>query len=180
MKAKTKRHHKTPTNRVVQFEDLPIQLRSALAIALTEELGLGNPQEYSTPSSSSKFRKICRAVVEGDISTLTKEIDFAFDVNRTEIAFNVTLLHAAAIWGQVEAAKHLLKAGAKIDAQDLEGVTPLYQAVRKGHHAVVEFLLEQGAAPNLSPRGGGSPLGLAIHRNDFVAAKLLRKYGAKQ
>jgi ankyrin repeat protein len=58
-----------------------------------------------------------------------------------------TALHFAAISGRLDAVRWLLEHGAALDAHDDEfGMTPLAWANEKGRHAVVDFLLAQGAS----------------------------------
>jgi ankyrin repeat protein len=77
-------------------------------------------------------------------------------------------LHAAARWGQAEAARLLLEAGADVDATDDHGNTPLSTAVyeyRDENHEpyvrVLDVLLEHDADPNKKNRHGVSPRSLA-------------------
>lgn len=56
-----------------------------------------------------------------------------------------TPLHIMAIWGDVEAARVLLDAGAEIDALGEEDHTPLHEAIHQGHIEMVRFLVARGA-----------------------------------
>jgi ankyrin repeat protein len=56
-----------------------------------------------------------------------------------------TPLHIVAIWGDVEAAKVLLDAGADIDALGEEDHTPLHEAIHLGHIEMVRLLVGRGA-----------------------------------
>lgn len=55
-----------------------------------------------------------------------------------------TALHCAVVGGQAEAARVLLKRGAKVDAKSANGNTPLHSAVAHSHE-LVRLLLENGA-----------------------------------
>jgi ankyrin repeat protein len=50
-----------------------------------------------------------------------------------------TALHKAALAGDAERVKELLKKGADPNAQDKDGYTPLHKAAEKGHVEVVNF-----------------------------------------
>jgi ankyrin repeat protein len=62
-------------------------------------------------------------------------------------------------------AKALLEAGVDVDQRDpATGKTALHIAVERGHGAVVEFLIRQGASSTAESRSGETPLGLADDR----------------
>merc|ERR1712050_336326 len=55
-------------------------------------------------------------------------------------------LHYASDYGQLDIVKYLCSKGAKLDAPDKHGISPLLAAVWEGHTACVQFPLEQGAS----------------------------------
>jgi uncharacterized protein len=59
--------------------------------------------------------------------------------------FGTTPLHIVAIWGDIEAARVLLDAGAEIDVPAEEDCTALHEAINQGHFEMVEFLVSRGA-----------------------------------
>lgn len=63
---------------------------------------------------------------------------------------------------QVAMIRLLLKGGAKVDAQDKNGATPLHRAVRTRCAAAVECLLEGGADPTIRNKPGSTPFHLAV------------------
>ncbi|CAM9927306.1 unnamed protein product, partial [Laminaria digitata] len=68
-----------------------------------------------------------------------------------------TALHWAAIAGSQAAARALTSAGARIDALDAYGWTPLQYACNNGHGGVVVFLLLKGACAQKGPTGQRDP-----------------------
>jgi ankyrin repeat protein len=72
-----------------------------------------------------------------------------------------TDLHKAALEGDVERVKELLKKGTGPNAQDEKGRTPLHIAAYKGHVDVVKLLLVYGADPTVKDKDGKTPLDLA-------------------
>jgi len=74
--------------------------------------------------------------------------------------FGTTPLHIAATWGDCEAIRMLVEAGADLDAQGEYGFTPLMEAVSQGNGDAVRLLVELGAAP-LANEEGLSPSGFA-------------------
>ncbi|PWU15581.1 MAG: hypothetical protein C5B50_15215 [Verrucomicrobia bacterium] len=63
---------------------------------------------------------------------------------------------------QVETIRCLLKAGAKINAQDKNGATPLHRAVRTRGAEAVRCLLDAGCDPLLKNRPGSTACHLAV------------------
>jgi ankyrin repeat protein len=81
-------------------------------------------------------------------------------------------LHIAAIYGNHHCARALLAAGARLDAEDDEGQTPLLSAVSFGHSDVVELLLAEGADPAKRDKMGrtgecSSHRGVNMNHNDI-------------
>src|SRR5450432_3491612 len=64
-------------------------------------------------------------------------------------SFGDTPLHIVAIWGDLEAARVLIEAGAEVDARGEHRFTPLHEAVSQGKIEVADFLLKHGANPRL-------------------------------
>ncbi len=63
---------------------------------------------------------------------------------------------------QVKTIRCLLDAGAKIDAQDKNGATPLHRAVRTRCSAAVQYFLKSGSDPNLRNKSGSTAFHLAV------------------
>jgi hypothetical protein len=63
---------------------------------------------------------------------------------------------------QLETIRCLLEAGARIDAQDKNGATPLHRAVRTRCAAAVQLFLEKGCDPSLRNKSGSTPFHLAV------------------
>jgi ankyrin repeat protein len=74
-----------------------------------------------------------------------------------------TPLHRAAIWGRPqEVAQLLLDHGADVNAQEGDRWTALHLAAQRGHHRVVEVLLERGADPHARTNEGKTPFQVAL------------------
>ena len=63
---------------------------------------------------------------------------------------------------QVDTLRCLLDAGARINAQDKNGATPLHRAVRTRGAEAVRFLLKAGSDPSLKNKPGSTPFHLAV------------------
>ncbi|KAK8060972.1 hypothetical protein PG996_010902 [Apiospora saccharicola] len=88
-----------------------------------------------------------------------------------------TPAHSACAWGDLEALRALVDAGANIHLQDEHYATPLHDAAGRGHATIVVYLLECGADPVAFNRKGYSPLHLAIDaRSEAVVRILLRHH----
>ena len=75
----------------------------------------------------------------------------------------------------VKQAETLLAHRANVNAQDIDGFSPLASAAVHGHLALVELLLAHGADVNLANKDGESPLSLAVN-NESIAKILLKAH----
>jgi ankyrin repeat protein len=82
------------------------------------------------------------------------------DVNQRGI-FGNTPLKVVAVWGDADAVRLLLDAGANINDRLEDGYTPLHHAASQGHLDVVRLLCERGAAADIEDDDGQTPLGIA-------------------
>ena len=80
--------------------------------------------------------------------------------------------------GSLGMAKLLVSKGARIDAMNDYGATPLYDAVHRGLSEVVAFLLQNGADPNVKDEVGQSVLERALVVRDEKSAISLIQSGA--
>jgi ankyrin repeat protein len=101
------------------------------------------------------------------------------DVNAAQ-GDGMTALHWAATHGDVDAARMLMSAGARVEAMTRNGnYTPLHLAARAGTAAVVKALLEAGANPNAkTTSGGASPLHFAAAQGSADVVNALLDKGA--
>src|SRR5262245_17599430 len=72
-----------------------------------------------------------------------------------------TALHIVAKWGDEEAVRALVAAGAEIDKVGEDDNTPLHYAAMMGHAGVVKALIDLGASP-ARDRYGNAPSDLAV------------------
>jgi ankyrin repeat protein len=91
-----------------------------------------------------------------------------------------TALHLAAFFGQPEAARTLLDAGADPHAvaRNSMRVQPLHSAVAARNLEAAHLLLDAGADPNVSQQDEFTPLDGAIQNEDVAMEQLLRDHGA--
>jgi cytohesin len=84
----------------------------------------------------------------------------------------------AAEFGNIEAVKQHLAAGADVNAKGFEGWTPLYDAAERGRKEIVELLLAKGANVNAKIEDGRTPLHRAAREGHKEVAELLITKGA--
>ena len=72
-----------------------------------------------------------------------------------------------------------MKRGAKINAKDTEGGTPLMVAVKGGDLSIVNGLLAYGADPNIQDNDGWTAAMHAVRGNDPKIMRLLGKFKTK-
>ena len=87
-------------------------------------------------------------------------------------------LHWACALGRLEIVRALLRGGARLEAMDSEGKTPLLVSGHTGHAPVVRALLEAGASLLATDSFGNSALHLAAFQGHVAAVHLLLEAGA--
>jgi uncharacterized protein len=99
---------------------------------------------------------------KGDVARVRALIREGEDVSLADRR-GMTPLHFAAQERQLEVAEVLLAAGARLDAQDEHGNSPLFTAAfnAAGDGALITLLRAAGADPWLVNRHGQTPVGLA-------------------
>ncbi len=90
---------------------------------------------------------------------------------------NTPLHFAVENEGKEDLAAVLLEYGADVNAENVDGETPLYWAVRSGTELSMAILLNHGADPNKASREG-TPINRAILTNNDQKAALLLEWGA--
>ena len=86
----------------------------------------------------------------------------------------VTPLHIASYSGRIDLVTTLLNNKAEIDSTDnIDKATPLIRAIQKGHHDIVETLLESGANPDTEMNDHWTPLLIAANAGEYNIVKTL-------
>jgi len=115
---------------------------------------------------------------------IQEAIDAGHDINAADNADKWTILHYALVAltpPEVEVVRVLLKNGAKVNALEKRGWTPLHFAARSAPLEVIEMLLTAGADPNLPRQDGVTPLHESILRKrvDFDIVKIMLRAGGR-
>ena len=124
-----------------------------------------------------EFHELVWLIANSDLEELQTQLASGLDPNICDES-NRPLLHWAAQEGNVASLKCLLDRGAKIDAQDSLGFTPLSVAAGEDEDGLTgktAFLLERGASPNIRIHSceNGTVLHLAASWGWFGIIKLL-------
>ncbi|KAL8822395.1 MAG: hypothetical protein Q9191_006868 [Dirinaria sp. TL-2023a] len=109
---------------------------------------------------------VARACANDNIEQLSAELkERPHHLNEPDYAEN-TPLQIAALEGFTETVQFLLDEGCIVDCKNVDGDTPLIDAVENGHLDVVMQLLKAGADPRLRNGRGDEPLDLVKQEND--------------
>lgn len=136
----------------------------------------GSPE----PGAMTPLMHAANGNVPGVARALLARLDAAALERRN--AMGMTALAVGAAVGATDVVRLLLERGAKVEASDERGKTPLIHAA--GHHfpgslATVTLLLEKGGDPNARDKEGNTPLSEARKRGAPGVEGLLRKSGAR-
>jgi len=114
------------------------------------------------------------APLQSDVATLPAMVDDALKQGSSL----EQELHNATIARDNTRIEYLLKRGAKVDAKDTEGQTPLMVAAKSGDLSVLNGLLEYKANPNAQDSDGWTAAMYAVRSNEPKIFRLLGKHKA--
>jgi ankyrin repeat protein len=118
------------------------------------------------------------AAMRGDVTAVKSLLKENVDVNAAQGDGN-TALHWAVYRDDLETARLLIRAGAKIDSRTRVGdITPLLLAAKNGSGPMIGLLLKAGADTNAPNANGTTPLMLAAASGKTDALKVLLDNGA--
>lgn len=147
---------------------------------LQEEEIRNREVSISFPNRSRRNKLLHFAIQRNRTEMVKKIIEYRGDVRDTN-DFWQTLLHIAAIYGtDPDLIRILVENGAKTDARDRLGDTPLIIAIKNLNFPIAEALVANGA--NVTERNIYSleqPVAVAIEKQDIKLTKLLMDNGAK-
>jgi ankyrin repeat protein len=122
------------------------------------------------------FKK--QAQVEASSQALMAVQKWSGYMNSQNIPREITGLHLAAYFGVYEAVQFLIGSNSP-DPKDSYGQTPLFYAIKNGHEAVVQLLLDKGAKLETKDQYGQTPLLCAINNGHEAIVQLLLDKGTK-
>jgi ankyrin repeat protein len=117
---------------------------------------------------------LLEAVIDGDQQKLERLLAEGSDVNAHDTA-GWTALHLAAQRQDASQIRHLVEAGANVEATDKYGNTPLFRAVfcYRGEASAIAALKAAGADENKLNKSGVSPRSLAESIANYDVASVL-------
>ncbi len=123
----------------------------AAVLMLTILSGCGGPAvdtgQRFDPSNASDEQKLIFSVRDGDTATLGKYLAKYPELATMRDTTGNTLLHHAAMAGQMSTAQTLLEAGADVNALNWDNLTPAGAAEdRTADPAIIRYLKEQGGS----------------------------------
>jgi len=122
---------------------------------------------------------VADAAMQRNVQDLKALLRQNVDVNVPQ-ADGTTALHWAARWDDLEMAGILIRAGAKPQAANREGATPMFLATVNGSAAMIDALFKAGADPNAPVLSHGeTALMMASRTGKLDAIKLLVERGAR-
>ncbi len=123
-------------------------LAPAVVIALF--LGCGKPKPPAIDSWT--------AAATGNIKALKQHLAAGTDLDVNSPSHGGTPLQLAAVFGQTEVARLLLKNSARLEFRNKDGSTPLMAAAFFAHPETAKLLIENGADVNAKNQAGYTPL----------------------
>lgn len=136
--------------------------------------GFGGPD---TPEQRDK--KLRKAAKRGDAAEITRLLDAGADINGAGGFWGNTALGWAADQGHIHCVRLLLDRGAKIDATNSLGWSPLVNAIVSNHGDIVDLLLQKGTSITLKDGSGRTPLDNAVNYKMKDMAERLSKHATK-
>ncbi len=122
---------------------------------------------------------LMEAVVQGHTDTVLVLLEFGANTETAEHESLYTALIKAAAYNRIDAIEVLLTAGAKLQAKDKDGFTPLHVAAVNGQVEAIGLLLEAGADVSGRSHLGYTPLYMAAINEQIFSAITLLEYGAE-
>jgi len=159
-----------------------------LATAAIIQRGADGTEYGATPEAQQLWNAVRRndietvknLVSESNVNSYTSKRTYSEHgpTMLTVLSKEATLLYAAACLNNLEVADLLIAKGAHVNAQDINGKTPLRLAVQRNNREVAELLIDKGAYVNTQDDDGITPLHFAAECNSCEVAELLIDKGA--
>ena len=134
----------------------------------------------STCGRAPLMEPLCTASWDGDLEAVRSLLRVRADVNAREPKRQATGLIRAAKAGHTEVVRELVKAGARLEAKDVDDMTALVVACQNGHIDVVRALLAARADVHTRDKWQQTPLNnAAAEGHEAVVRMLVHEAGAR-
>ena len=155
------------------------EARDAQGVSLLMQCLYRGRRDMAELIASRKSLDIFEATSLGRLDLLKPFLGDEFAVN-SKSCDGFTALHFACFFGQPEAARLLILAGADVNAVATNAmqVMPLHSAARARNLEAARLLLEHGATPNARQHGGWLPIHAAAQNGDRAMVELLLHHHA--
>ncbi|KAL8750862.1 MAG: hypothetical protein Q9184_006267, partial [Pyrenodesmia sp. 2 TL-2023] len=157
-----------------------LQDRTALQSLISGHPTPGLAEAIHNRDLESVFLEACR---HGNIQLLEELLSAGVNVHcrikETDDRMGFTPIHTAAMYGQLEVARTLLRHQADVNEHRHGDRRPLHEAAEAGYDVMTALLLENGARPYLRDSQGLLPLHLACHQGSTKVATLLLAAGSE-
>jgi ankyrin repeat protein len=156
------------------LENLPMVQRLLTAGANVDTIGDMTSTEADNAAKTTLLTPFIVAATEGNGSIMQCLLDHGCDLNRKigGIRQGDLALVAAGANREIKLTQLLMRRGFNLNAQDYQGRTALWLAVKEERREAVKALLDLGADPSIKGPGGQTPLEIASTK---TIAALLRK-----
>ena len=151
--------------------------RIAVRAHVTVAVGLAALFAGATLFAAGGDHRLADAVKNRDASEIGRLLQEHVDINVPQ-PDGATALHWAAHWDDHATAALLIEAGAKVDATNELGITPMHLACTNGSFRMVNALLAAKANPNLATPSGEAPLMTAARSGNSSVVTALVGAGA--
>jgi ankyrin repeat protein len=154
------------------------RLRAFGASALVLAATLVSGRDVVAQATASSDMRVVTALKRQDTAAVRALLKQRADVNAADVE-EMTALHWAAHWNDLETTKLLIAAGARAAVANRYGVTPLHEAATVANADLVNALLRAGADANAAYGDGETPLMIAARTGNVETVRLLLESGAR-
>jgi len=119
------------------------------------------------------------AVKNGDLNAVKSSLSAGMDANAKDTSGNAAV-HLAVIHDKLDVLKLLLDHRADVNIRDRTGRTPLMLAAEHDRPQIVDKLLAQSADVNAKDENGDTATAIAIRKEHYAVALLLKLAGGKE
>lgn len=151
-----------------------------LALALSAPMVVLAALPSPAAAQFSESYKFLEAVKKKELAEVNEMLDNGSPnlINTRDITSGDTAMHIVVARRDLPWLDYLIAKGAKVNASNVRGVTPLVAATNLNWIEGVEVLIARGARVDDSNNAGETPLITAVHNRNLPLIRMLLKAGA--